>query len=79
MSLTGDDKRFYERLEQKYNATENENIRKNIKPCMDYVYEQGSPSHGGEVMWAMDGKAHMCSIEAHGELWVTDLKERENK
>ncbi|KAJ0110302.1 hypothetical protein J7T55_000735 [Diaporthe amygdali] len=76
--LQGEDKRVYEELRQDYNAARSDNIKKIIKACMDFIYEKRAPANGGEVLWALDEQANICSWKKHCELWADDLVKRKN-
>jgi hypothetical protein len=77
--LEGEDKLVYGELLQRYKVAKNDNIKMNIKACMDFVQEKRAPASGDEVLWAFDGKAQMCSWKQHCQLWANDYVKRKNR
>lgn len=77
--LNEDEQRFYDRLDQRYHAAKNENIRSNLKACRDWVTEKRAPQDAEEILWALDGQAHWSSEEDFRNLWKEDLVNRQNR
>lgn len=77
--LNADEQRFYDRLDQRYHAAKNENIRSNLKACRDWVTEHRAPQDAEEILWALDGQAHWSSEEDFRNRWKEDLVNRQNR